>query len=112
MTASVFATTLTIPADALEVTLGEPVVGGLHGELARHHHCDWCKSWVFTNLPPAFDAVNVRAMMLDDPSWFVPFMEMQTCEKLPWVTTPARYSFERFPDPSDYPALIRNFAAQ
>jgi hypothetical protein len=109
MTASVFATTLTIPADALAVTEGEPVLGGLHGDIARHNHCDWCKSWVFTRLPAEFGAVNVRAMMLDDPSWFVPFVETQTAEKLAWVTTPAKRSFERFPELPDYPVLIQEY---
>ncbi|MBU0557542.1 MAG: GFA family protein [Alphaproteobacteria bacterium] len=112
MTASAFATTLTVPADALTVTEGEPVLGGLHGDIARHFHCDWCKSWVFTRLPAEFGAVNVRATMLDDPSWFVPFAEMQTAEKLPWVATSARRSFERFPEPTDYPVLIEEYRTQ
>lgn len=106
MTASAFSTTLTLPADALQIVAGDPVIGGLHGDEARHHHCDWCKSWLFTRLPPEYGAVNVRATMLDDPSGFAPFMESYTSEKLTWVQTGAPHSFEKFPAPSDYPALI------
>lgn len=110
MTASAFSTTITLPADALEIVQGEPEIGGLHGDLAQHHHCGWCKSWLFTRLPPEFDAVNVRATMLDDAASFVPFMETYTSEKLPWAQTGAARSFEKFPEPSDYPTLIRTFA--
>lgn len=111
MTASAFSTTLILPADALEILEGEPVPGGLHGDQARHCHCDWCKSWLFTRLAPEFGAVNVRATMLDDASWFSPFIETQTAERLSWVATPARRSFARFPAPSDFPALIEAFNA-
>ncbi|MGX7896268.1 GFA family protein [Tsuneonella sp. HG222] len=112
MTASAFSTTLTLPADALEIVAGEPVEGGMHGDLARHHHCDWCKSWLFTRMPPELGAVNVRATMLDDAGWFVPFMETQTAEKLPWVTIPAQRSYERFPDSSEFSGLIEAYRAQ
>lgn len=112
MTASAFSTMLTLPADALEIMAGKPVLGGLHSDQARHHHCAWCKSWLFTLLPPEFGAVNVRATMLDDAGWFVPFIETQTAEKLPWVTTPARRSFERFPEIGDLPALLAAFSRE
>lgn len=106
MTASAFSTTLTLPADALEVIAGDPVIGGLHGKEARHHHCDWCKSWLFTRLPPEYGAINVRATMLDEASDFVPFMETFTSERLPWAQTGAPHSFPEFPAAADYPALI------
>lgn len=111
MTASAFSTSLTLPADALEILSGEPVLGGLHDDLSQHHHCDWCKSWLFTLLPPAYGAVNVRATMLDDALWFRPFMETQTVEKLPWVSVPAKRSFARFPEASEFPGLIQEFEA-
>lgn len=111
MSASAFSTTLTLPADALDIAQGQPVLGGLHEGPLQHHHCDSCKSWLFTRLPAEFGAVNVRATMLDDAGWFWPFIETQTAEKLPWVTTPARHSFARFPEPADFPALIQEFAA-
>jgi hypothetical protein len=110
MTASAFSTTLTLPVDALEIIEGEPVLGGLHGDDAQHYHCDWCKSWLFTRLPPEYGAVNVRATMLDDAAWFLPFIETQTAEKLTWVTTPAKHSFDRFPTAADFPTLMEEFA--
>lgn len=114
MTASAFSTTLTLPVDGFEMVQGETVIGGLRGgpAVGEHHHCDWCKSWLFTKLSPEFGAINVRATMLDDASWFVPFMETQTAEMLPWVKTPAQHSFERFPANEDFPQLIADFAAQ
>lgn len=112
MTASAFSTTITLPADALEVIKGTPVIGGLHGNDARHHHCDWCKSWLFTRLPPEYGAVNVRATMLDDARWFAPYMETFTAEKLPWAETGAVESFAGFPDGGDYPRIMRAYAAR
>lgn len=111
MTSSAFSTTLTLPVDGMSVTMGETVVGGLHGQLGEHHHCDWCKSWVFTKLPPEYGAVNLRATMLDDATWFVPFMETQTAEMLAWAKTPAKHRYERFPEPAEFPALMERFAA-
>jgi hypothetical protein len=111
MTASAFSTTVTLPVDALEITMGQTELGGLHSDDSRHNHCGWCKSWVFTALPVEFGAVNLRATMLDDAVWFVPFMETQVEEKLPWVTTPAKRSFKRFPDPNEFPMLIGEFNA-
>lgn len=109
MTASAFSTTIIVPADGFAVTEGETVIGGLHGAEGRHHHCDWCKSWLFTRVAPELGFVNVRATMLDDAGWFVPFAETQTAEALPWALTPARHSFARFPPVERYPALIAEF---
>src|SRR3546814_4064747 len=75
MTGSAFSLTVTVPGEGFTVTKGEPVIGGLHGEV-RHHHCPHCLSWVFTRPPEGpMTFVNVRATMLDDPGWFVPFVE-------------------------------------
>ena len=38
------------------------------------------------------------ATMLDDHAWYVPFVEVNTSEKLPWAGTPALYSFATQPD--------------
>lgn len=109
MSASAYSLTLMVPADGFEVTAGEPVIGGLHGQI-RHHHCPRCLSWMFTRLPPPRAFVNVRTAMLDDPSPFPPFIESYTCERLPWARTPAVHSFEKFPGPDDYPRLIAEYA--
>ncbi len=108
MTGSAFSLSVAIPADGFEVIVGVPVIGGLHGDEAQHYHCPACMSWMFTR---AGDMdVMVRAPVLDEVRWFVPYMETCTLEKLPWATTPARRRFERFPDAEDYPGLMSDFA--
>lgn len=111
MTASAFSTTISVPTAAFEVIAGEPEIGGLHGDEARHHHCPWCKSWAFTRIEPDMGFVNVRATLLDDPRAFTPYVEMQAAEKLPWVVTHVGRSYERFPALDEYPALIADYAA-
>lgn len=111
MSASAFSLTLMLPARGFEVVAGEPVVGGLHGG-TRHMFCGHCMSWMFTR-PEGLDwLVNLRPTMLDDSVWFEPFIETQTAEKLPWAKAPAAHSFARFPEPSAYEALMREFATQ
>lgn len=105
MSASAFSLTVAMPADAFEVIAGEPVIGGLHGPVARHHHCDHCKSWVYTAVDGA-PFVNVRPTMLDAHHDFAPYMEMHTAEKLPWATTPAVRSYAGQPPFEDFPRLI------
>lgn len=109
MSASAFSLTMAVPSDGFEVIEGEPVIGGLHGDFARHHHCEWCKSWLFTCVPPELGFVNVRPSVLDDHRWFEPYIETQVAEKLPWAATPARHSFERFPPLEAYGALVAEY---
>lgn len=111
MTASAFSLTMMVPDDGLSVIAGKPVIGGLHGDRSRHHHCDWCKSWVFTRIEPTMGFVNVRATMLDDAGSFEPYVETFTSEGLPWAKTPAKHSFAKFPDAAEYPSLLAEFAA-
>jgi hypothetical protein len=109
MTASAFSLGVAIPSQGFEVIRGEPAIGALHGP-TRHHFCPHCMSWVFTR-PQGTDAlVTVRATMLDDTRWAAPFVETYTCEKLPWVTTPAAHSYERFPPFEDFDRLIAGYA--
>jgi hypothetical protein len=69
-------------------------------------------SWMFTR-PDGIDAfVNLRATMLDDPSWFTPFIETWTSEKLPWATTPAVHSYEKLPAFDEYEGLAKAYAEQ
>ncbi|MEF2073316.1 GFA family protein [Consotaella aegiceratis] len=109
MTASAFSLSALYPADTFEVISGDPVIGGLHGEI-RHLFCGHCMSWLFTRFDAMGPFVNVRATMLDDASTFRPFIETCTSEKLPWATTPAVYSFEQYPPEDEYPALMAEFA--
>lgn len=60
MTASAFSTTLVMPASGFAVTGGETAIGGLHGDEADHHHCHWCKNWVFTKYRADLGLVNIR----------------------------------------------------
>jgi hypothetical protein len=88
MSASAYSLTAMVPSTGFEVTSGGPVIGGLHGAI-RHFFCPHCMTWMFTR-PNGFEQfVNVRPTMLKDSSWFVPFIETYTSEKLPWVTVPA-----------------------
>lgn len=112
MTASAFSLSVAVLAAGFEVTQGAPVIGGLHGD-AQHYHCPHCNSWLFTRPPAeAGDFVNVRATMLDEHGWFVPFMQTYASEKLPWASTPAARSFERFPPMHQYAGLLAEFAAR
>ena len=61
--------------------------------------------------PEGFHAfVNLRPTLLVDPSWFVPFIETMTSEKLPWAITPAIHSFEKWPAFDEYKALTEEYA--
>jgi hypothetical protein len=97
MAASAFSTTVVVPTDGLEVIAGEPVIGGL--------------SWVFTRIAPEQGFTNVRGGALDDPSWFVPFVEVFTSEALPWAKTGARHSYPQFPGMEEYGPLVAEFSA-
>jgi hypothetical protein len=89
---------------------GEPVPGGLQGATIRHHFCPHCKSWMFTRIEGMDLFVNVRATLLDDTSWYTPFIETWTDERLPWAKTPARHSYPGFPPEADFPRLLAEFA--
>ncbi len=106
-----FSLSAAIPVEGFSVTRGEPVIGGMHGA-TRHYFCSHCMSWIFTR-PEGIDFfVNVRATMLDDPSWFVPFIETMTSEKLSKAATPATHSYERWPEIEEFGGLIKEYAAQ
>lgn len=110
MTGGPFSLGALIAPESFRVTAGEPAIGGLHGP-SRHFFCPHCMSWLFTQ-PEGIDLVVVRTTMLDQRGWDTPFMENCTREKLPWASTPARYSYPEFPPVDAYPALMAEFAAQ
>ncbi|HVL20219.1 MAG TPA: GFA family protein, partial [Amaricoccus sp.] len=105
-----FSLSTAVPSEGFAVTQGEPVLGGLHGA-ARHSFCPWCMSWLFTRMPGMDWFVNVRATMLDDPNWFVPFVETFTAEALPWALTGARHSYPGFPPMEDLERLAADYRA-
>src|SRR3546814_12028382 len=65
---------------------------------------------MFTRPEGLDEIVNLRAILLDDHGWFVPFAEFWTREKLPWAATPAVHSFATHPAMEDFPALVEEFA--
>ena len=110
MSASAFSLSLAIPTEGFEVTKGEPVLGGLNRDM--HYFCPDCMTWMFTR-PLGMDwFVNIRAPILDDHRWVLPFVETFTAEKLPWASTPAKHSFETLPELPAYDGLIKAFAAE
>ena len=111
MSASAFSLGAAIPTAAFAITRGEPKRGGLREGPIHHVFCPHCMSWVFTRVEGMDGFVNLRATMLDDARWFSPFIETWTAEKLPWATTPAVHSFERFPPPEAYETLMRDYAS-
>jgi hypothetical protein len=112
MTGGAYSTSLAVPSAQFALTAGETVIGGMHADGLRHRHCDWCKSWVFTVFEPDTGFANVRATMLDDTSWFTPFIEMGTAEALPWARVAAPHTYAMFPPESDYGKLLGGFGAR
>lgn len=110
MTSSAYSLTAIFPDTAFTVTAGEPVKGGLQGPDLDHFFCPTCKTWMFTRSPALEGLVNVRPTLLEERVWTRPFMETMTCEKLSWVETPARHSYEGFPSPEEFQPLLEEFA--
>lgn len=108
MSASAYSLSLLLPVAGLQITAGEPVIGGLHGA-HRHYFCSWCMSWVFTRPDGLDDFVNLRPTMLDDTRGIAPFIETMTREKLPWVTVPAVRSFDGFPTMEEFGVLLGEY---
>ena len=110
MSASAFSLSIAVPSDGFEVVAGGPVPGGLTRD--QHYFCPSCKSWMYTR-PKGLDwFVNVRPTMLDEHSWYAPFVETFTGEKLPWATTAAAHSYSRFPEMSEFDTLIAAFGRE
>lgn len=115
MSASAYSLSAAIPTAGFEVARGEPVLGGLRDPQLRHYFCAHCMSWLFTRPPPAVtrflpEFVNVRATMLEDVSWFSPFIETWTRTRLPWAATAAVHGYAEFPPVEDYARLLAQFA--
>src|SRR5690349_24811954 len=71
MTSSAFSLSAAIPSEGFEVTQGEPVIGGLHGDV-QHYFCAHCMIWLFTRLSGMEWLVTVGPAMLDEAGWFSP----------------------------------------
>jgi hypothetical protein len=108
MSSSAYSLSVAVPTSGFAVVRGSPVIGGLRNPGQQHFFCPSCMTWMFTKAMPEF--VNVRATLLDDTSWFRPFMETWTRTKLPWARTSAVRSYEEFPPMDHYENLIREFS--
>ncbi len=111
MTAGAFSLSALFPAANFSVIAGETAIGGLHGG-SRHHFCAHCLTWAFTRPEGMDDVINVGSPMLDTSVPSEPFMETWTAERLPWVRTPAAFSFETLPAPEDFPTILAAYKAQ
>ncbi|GGD99448.1 aldehyde-activating protein [Aureimonas endophytica] len=109
MTASAYSLSAAFPSEAFAVIAGEPVPGGLKRADIHHFFCPSCLSWLFTQLEGVDSFVNVRAPLFDDTSWFSPFIETWTAEKLPFASVPAVHSFAALPAMADYEGLVRAY---
>jgi hypothetical protein len=109
MSASAFSLSAAIPTSGFEVLRGQPVLGGLRSPDLPHFFCAQCMTWMFTRFLPEF--VNVRITMLENVSWFEPFIETCTDSKLPWAKTPAVHRYAEFPPTEDYATLTAEFSA-
>src|SRR5690606_31424744 len=101
--------TALVPVDGLEVTQGETIIGGLHAPDLEHHFCAHCMTWLFTK-PAGMPFVNVRPTMLDDTSWFRPYMATYASTKLPFAETGALRSFATFPGRGEIEGLVKGYA--
>ena len=108
MSSSAYSLSAAIPAEAFEVTQGEPMIGGLRGA-SRHYFCPHCMSWMFTR-PEGLDwFVNIRSTMLDDTGGTAPFVETYTGEGFGWAKTGAPHSFEKLPPDDAWEGLMKGF---
>ena len=111
MSSSAYSLTTAIPSDGFAVTSGAPVVGGLKGA-TQHFFCPECSTWMFTR-PEGMDwFLNLRPTMLDDASWYAPFVETYTSTRLPFATTGAVHAFETFPPMDAYMKLTEDYLAR
>lgn len=110
MSSSAYSLSAAIPVAGFEVVRGEPVLGGLRDPEQRHYFCPRCLSWLYTQFLPDF--VNLRPTMLDDASWFVPYIETWTRTRLPGVITGATRGYGEFPPDTAFPELLAAFARQ
>jgi hypothetical protein len=56
--------------------------------------------------------VNLRASMLDEHAWFVPFVETCTAEAYPWAKTGAEHRFPNIPDREVFTPLVADFQSR
>jgi len=110
MSASAFSLGAMIPTNGFKIVKGTPVARSLPRSKRHHFFCPNCMTLMFTKIEGADDRVNVRVTLCDDSSWFTPFVETMTKDKLPWAFTPAVHTYEAFPSPAEFKGLLAEFA--
>jgi hypothetical protein len=110
MSSSAYSLTAMVPDDGFEVFVGEPAIGGMHAPELQHFFCPHCMTWMFTR-PAGMGFVNLRPTMLDDATWFRPFMETYASTRLAFAETGAVRSFDTFPPMEEVPGLLADYAA-
>lgn len=109
MTGSAFSLSEMYAGADFEVIAGEPVVGGMKAS-PEHYVCPECSSWLFTRVAtPMGELVNVRTTMFESDALPAPFIETCTAEKLDWIELGTKHSFEKFPPPETFGALMEEF---
>ena len=108
MTASAFSLSEGYRAADFRLTQGNVVLGGIHGP-TRHHHCDHCKSWLYTEPEGLSDFVNVRSTMFDEVRNEPPFVEIYLGEALPWARTGAAHGYDKLPELGEWSGLIQRY---
>lgn len=99
LTASTFSLSIMFAETGVEIA-GPLEKGGLHTQGRDHYFCTTCKTFVYSQIMGS-GRINLRASVLEDLSWFSPFVELMTQDKQPWATVPAQRSFETFPQSVD-----------
>jgi hypothetical protein len=110
MTGGAYSLSAAIPEQGFEVLRGELAPAGVDPGFG-HKACPRCHSWLWTKHPMMQGFVNVRASMLDDVSWFAPFVETWTQEALPFALIGAPRSYPGFPAMEEYAGLLDAYAA-
>ena len=94
--ASAYSLSAMFPADSVSVA-GELKIGGRRTKERTHYFCPSCMNFIYSRITGADHRVNLRVSLLDDLSWFTPFVELMTEDKQDWANVPAERSFARMP---------------
>jgi len=111
MTASAFSLSEGYSLQSFQLTAGETVIGGIHGA-SRHHHCDYCKGWLYTEPEGVEGFINIRSTMFDEPGMAKPYVEVFVSEALPWAVIGAEHQYKALPAIDAWPDLIQQFAGR
>ena len=110
MTGGAYSLSSLYPAERFAVTQGDTVRGGMKSG-PDHRFCPQCMSWMFTMAAELEGFVNVRSTMFDDAADHRPYVEMARNEALPDAVSGAVRSYEGFPQESEFPELLAEYAA-